>query len=120
MTLEFQNKQIHYTDTGKGETLVLLHGFLESKEIWTNFIPEFSKYGRIITIDLPGHGKSECIEEVHTMELMAQARFCCTMGISAFIFRFCGLMVNGPVDSRYMLAPCTWHPPRLVVAYSTP
>lgn len=72
MVIKFQNKQVHYTDTGRGETLVLLHGFLESKEIWSEFIPEFSKYGRIITIDLPGHGKSECISEVHTMELMAQ------------------------------------------------
>lgn len=68
----FEGKKIHFTETGKGETLVLLHGFLESKEIWSDFIPEFSKYGRIITIDLPGHGQSECIAEVHSMEMMAE------------------------------------------------
>ncbi len=55
-----------------------------------------------------------------TMELIAQARFCCMIGMSALSFRFCGLMVSGPTDSMYMLAPCTWQPPRLVVAYSTP
>lgn len=51
----------------------MLHGFLESKEIWTEFIPEFSKYGRVVTIDLPGHGRSEVIDEIHTMELMAES-----------------------------------------------
>lgn len=73
MTIDFQNKKIHYTSEGTGETLIMLHGFLESKEIWTEFIPEFSKYGRIITIDLPGHGDSECLAEVHSMELMAES-----------------------------------------------
>ena len=73
MKVRFRNKNIHFTDKGTGETLVLLHGFLESKEIWTNFIPQFSKYGRIITIDLPGHGNSQVIDEVHSMELMAEA-----------------------------------------------
>ncbi len=73
MKIQFQNKDIHLTDNGTGETLVLLHGFLESKEIWTDFIPQFSQYGRIITIDLPGHGQSECLGEIHSMELMAEA-----------------------------------------------
>ncbi|SDK85560.1 Pimeloyl-ACP methyl ester carboxylesterase [Salinimicrobium catena] len=73
MKIRYRNKDIHYTSEGTGETAVLLHGFLESKEIWTDFIPEFLKYGRVITIDLPGHGESEVIEEVHTMELMADA-----------------------------------------------
>ncbi|MFD2517181.1 alpha/beta fold hydrolase [Salinimicrobium flavum] len=73
MKIKFQTKEIHYTSEGTGETLVLLHGFLESKEIWTEFIPEFSKYGRVITIDLPGHGVSEVIDEIHSMELMAES-----------------------------------------------
>lgn len=73
MKIIFRNKHIHFTSAGTGETLVLLHGFLESKEIWTTFTPQFSQYGRIITIDLPGHGRSEVLDEIHTMELMAES-----------------------------------------------
>lgn len=51
----------------------MLHGFLESAKIWEEFLPEFSKYSQVITLDLPGHGQSECIQEVHDMELMAEA-----------------------------------------------
>ena len=51
----------------------MLHGFLESSTIWDEFVPEFSQYRKIITIDFPGHGKSGCVNEIHSMELMAEA-----------------------------------------------
>ena len=73
MTTNFQGAEIHYSVVGEGEATILLHGFLESSRIWEEFLPEFSKYGKIITMDLPGHGKSEIISEVHSMELMAEA-----------------------------------------------
>ena len=72
MELLFNNTPIHYTSTGSGDPVILLHGFLESKEIWEPFISEFSQYGQVVTIDLPGHGQSGCISEVHSMELMAE------------------------------------------------
>ncbi|MDO9510313.1 MAG: alpha/beta fold hydrolase [Bacteroidales bacterium] len=67
----YQNKKIHFTDQGEGKTIVLLHGFMESLGIWTNISNDLSKNFRIICIDLPGHGLSECIAEEHSMELMA-------------------------------------------------
>ncbi|WP_029033939.1 alpha/beta fold hydrolase [Salinimicrobium terrae] len=72
MILDFKEAEIYYSVVGEGEATVLLHGFLESSKIWEEFLPEFSRYGKIITIDLPGHGKSECIGAVHSMELMAE------------------------------------------------
>jgi pimeloyl-ACP methyl ester carboxylesterase len=69
----FKNAKIHYNDFGKGEPIVLLHGFLENLTMWDNFIPILSKKNRIITIDLLGHGKSDCIGYIHSMELMAEA-----------------------------------------------
>ncbi len=65
--------KIRYADIGKGRVIVLIHGFLESLEVWfgNGFAQELSKIYRIIAIDLPGHGKSECIGYVHRMERMA-------------------------------------------------
>ena len=73
MTINFGGAEIYYSVVGEGEATVLLHGFLESSKIWEEFLPEFSHYGNIITVDLPGHGRSGCINEVHSMELMAEA-----------------------------------------------
>ena len=72
MMLQFQNTRIHYTTKGEGNTLILLHGFLESLEIWEEFQKELSKHRQVVCIDLPGHGKSGNNGELHTMEFMAQ------------------------------------------------
>jgi pimeloyl-ACP methyl ester carboxylesterase len=69
----FKKARIHYSDQGKGPVVVLLHGFMESTAMWKNLISELQSNYRIIAIDLPGHGKSECLGYVHTMEDMADA-----------------------------------------------
>ena len=67
----FKNKKIFYSDSGKGNTIVLLHGFPESSKIWDSFRDQLSESFRVIVIDLAGFGKSECLEAVHSMELQA-------------------------------------------------
>ena len=64
---------INYSVEGSGVTLVLLHGFCEDKTIWDNFkLPLLSKY-KIITVDLPGFGKSLPGTKHISMEWMAEA-----------------------------------------------
>jgi pimeloyl-ACP methyl ester carboxylesterase len=64
---------IAFTDTEKGyPNIVLLHGFLESKEVWKEWSERIPSHYRIVTIDLPGHGASETIGYYHSMELMAE------------------------------------------------
>lgn len=63
-----KNTRIAYTDTGKGTAIVLLHGFLENSSMWDYFLADFSKKYRIITIDLLGHGSTEALGYVHSME----------------------------------------------------
>lgn len=73
MILQHKGSNIFYTDQGKGKTVVLLHGFLENSKMWDAFLPQLTKSNRIICIDLLGHGKTECLGYVHSMELMAEA-----------------------------------------------
>lgn len=72
MVSYFNQVPIHYTITGKGPSLVLLHGFLLSATIWDELAPKLSKKNNVIIIDLPGHGESGCVSKIHTMELMAE------------------------------------------------
>ena len=73
MTLNYKNISINYTIEGEGEAVVLLHGFLENMDMWNDFLPVLSENHQIIRIDLLGHGKTECLGYVHTMEDMADA-----------------------------------------------
>ncbi|OFY53974.1 MAG: hypothetical protein A2X22_01590 [Bacteroidetes bacterium GWF2_49_14] len=53
--------------------MVFLHGYLESLNIWNSFIKGFPAGFRIISIDLPGHGRSGVPGPVSTMDEMARA-----------------------------------------------
>jgi len=71
--VRYKNIEIGYSVSGKGNTLVFLHGFLETSSMWDAFVTEFSKTHKVITIDLLGHGKTGCIGLVHSIENMANA-----------------------------------------------
>lgn len=64
---------LNFERKGNGkETLVLLHGFMENLTIWNDLEPYLSDHFSLLKIDLPGHGRSEILAEVQTMELMAE------------------------------------------------
>jgi len=71
----YKNTKISFTDQGKGTAVVLLHGFLENKTMWDKYVSALSKNHRVITIDLLGHGETECLGYVHTMEDQADMIF---------------------------------------------
>ncbi len=74
--VNFQGIPINYQDIGSGKVVVLLHGYLESLEIWGQFAEELAKNFRVLSIDLLGHGKSGTFADCNSMELMADATNC--------------------------------------------
>ena len=72
MNIVYKNTKVHFTSTGKGSAIVLLHGFLENSTMWNNIVEVLSKKNRIICIDLLGHGKTENLGYVYTMNEQAK------------------------------------------------
>ncbi len=64
----YKNTKIAYAETGKGTTVVLLHGFLENSTMWNSHVETLAKRNRLVCIDLLGHGQTNCLGYVHTME----------------------------------------------------
>jgi pimeloyl-ACP methyl ester carboxylesterase len=50
---------IFYTDTGSGLPVILIHGFCETHEVWSELANDLSAGHRVICIDLPGFGFSD-------------------------------------------------------------
>ncbi len=71
--LSYKQGQIRFRDQGSGPAVIFLHGFLESLDMWEEYTGRLSKAFRVISIDLPGHGQSDCLGYVHPMEVMAEA-----------------------------------------------
>lgn len=72
-TVEYKDTFIRYRDEGTGDPVVLLHGYLESLEIWDGFADELAADYRVICVDLPGHGRSGVYSAIDTMAIMADA-----------------------------------------------
>lgn len=62
---------IAYRDSGGGDPIVLLHGYCGSHRYWDEVLPTIEFHGRVIAVDLRGHGQSSAAEGVYTMEQMA-------------------------------------------------
>jgi len=71
--IKFRDATLRFSDEGQGNAIVLLHGYLESIEIWNGFSGELAKKYRVISIDLPGHGKSGVFSKIDTMAVMADS-----------------------------------------------
>lgn len=68
-----RNIDVFYTDHGEGTCIVLLHGYLETRKIWNDFVKHFPKGFRLIAIDLPGHGDSGTWGTQHQMDDLAES-----------------------------------------------
>jgi pimeloyl-ACP methyl ester carboxylesterase len=70
--LTYASHDIYYEVHGQGpRTLVFIHGWTGSQEIWKYQLDAFPEY-RVIAIDLPGNGRSSRREGVpYTMEMFA-------------------------------------------------
>ena len=50
--------RLHYLVAGKGEPVILLHGYAENSHMWRPLIPELAKTHTVIAPDLRGFGQS--------------------------------------------------------------
>lgn len=71
-SIEYRGAKLSYQIQGKGRAIILLHGFLGAKEVWKKYIPRLSKQYKVIALDLPGHGESDSLGYLHSMEIMAE------------------------------------------------
>ena len=59
---------VEYHVGGTGEPLLLLHGLAGSTGNWVELVPELVARYRVISVDLPGHARSEPLGRGATME----------------------------------------------------
>lgn len=69
--LEVGQRHYRYIIKGEGPVMILLHGYLESVDIWGAFAQKLSTWFKVVLIDLPGHGKSSGLLKPPTVEGMA-------------------------------------------------
>src|SRR5437879_13567108 len=64
--------KLHYLIAGKGNPVVLLHGYAESSHMWLPLIAKLSDKHTVIAPDLRGFGQSSAPPDGYTKKAMAQ------------------------------------------------
>jgi pimeloyl-ACP methyl ester carboxylesterase len=99
---------LHYRSFGEGETLVFLHGFLESSTMWS-YLPLNEIQRHCVLIDLPGHGESILADasEIPSIRFMAQQVLDVLNELSITEFSIVGHSLGAYVGLELcQLAPC--------------
>ncbi|MDT0558579.1 alpha/beta hydrolase [Ichthyenterobacterium sp. W332] len=97
MIKQHKGIKIFYEDEGKGPVVLLLHGFLETSAMWKEIKSEIIKTNRVVTVDLLGHGKTESLSYVHSMDDMADAVFTVINHLNITKFNAIGHSMGGYV-----------------------
>src|ERR1700759_4380849 len=69
---EVNGVRLHYLIAGKGDPIVLLHGFAETGRMWLPLIAKLSDKHTVIAPDLRGFGQSSTPADGYTKAAMAQ------------------------------------------------
>jgi len=69
---EVNGVRLHYLVAGKGDPVVLLHGFAESSHMWLPLIAKLSDKHVVIAPDLRGFGQSSAPTDAYTKAAMAR------------------------------------------------
>ncbi len=62
----------HIESFGEGKPLLLIHGWGMHGGIWGSIVEDLAQHFRVICVDLPGHGKSEPLDEF-TLDRLVQS-----------------------------------------------
>jgi len=66
--VEVEDGRLYYDVSGKGPSLVLIHGAWASHEWWRWQVPELSKDYQVLSIDIRGHGKSSPLKRAYSVD----------------------------------------------------
>jgi len=69
---EVNGVRMHYLVAGKGDRIILLHGYAENSHMWRPLIVELAKTHTVIAPDLRGFGQSSRPENGYDKKTMAQ------------------------------------------------
>jgi len=101
-SVEVADHTIYYLEGGKGETILLLHGFGSEKDHWLRFAKFLTPNNHVVAMDLPGFGESSKRDKVHytigaQVEMLDQ--FVGKLGLKKF--HIVGNSMGGSISGKY-------------------
>lgn len=93
--IKINNQSLHYLDRGDGHVLLFGHSYLWDSSMWEKQILEFSKHYRCIVPDLWGHGRSSPLNEIPSIQSLADDHWALIEALNIKSCSIIGLSVGG-------------------------
>ena len=101
-SIEVGKLHIEYLEGGKGEVLLLLHGFGGNKDNWTRVARYLTPHFRVIAPDLPGFGESSSdMEASYTYAAQVNRLHKFMAAIEVRVFHLGGNSMGGNIAGNY-------------------
>lgn len=101
-TCQIQDIEMTYLEGGKGQTIVLIHGYSANKDNWNQMAKLLTDHYRVVIPDLPGHGESsKLLSKSYTIRDQIQRlnAFLSKLGIKEF--HLAGSSMGGTIAGGY-------------------
>jgi abhydrolase domain-containing protein 6 len=101
-SLQVGDHQIRYSEGGKGEPVVMVHGFSASADNWNRMAARIGKQYRVIAPDLPGWGESTRLDAAsygYPIQVERLHRFLQQLGLKRF--HLMGHSMGGCIAATY-------------------
>jgi pimeloyl-ACP methyl ester carboxylesterase len=100
---KFNNIETYYEIHGEGTPLILIHGIGASHKLWQPQIEPFSKYLKVITYDVRGHGESSGSNGKYSIKLFASDLKALLDTLNISRAHLCGLSMGGLIAQQFVL-----------------
>lgn len=100
--IKLKNYTAHYLEAGKGENLILLHGWSIDAEALTPIIKELSINFRVLTPDLLGFGRSSKLPLNANLDTMTDFIFEFIKIFNFESFCLCGISMGGTLSLKIL------------------
>ena len=71
-TVKVNGIDMYYEVYGEGEPLLLLHGWTQSSNFWSEYIPTYAQHFKVYAIDLRGHGRTSQLTDDFSIKKSAK------------------------------------------------
>jgi len=105
-----QGLELNYHEHGRGEPLILLHGFAQDSTAWVDVVPNYSRFFRVLVMDMRGAGLSEVPEPGYTPQDLAADVIALMDHAQIGRAHFAGFSLGGAAGLELAIA----HPDRLL------
>jgi 3-oxoadipate enol-lactonase len=104
---QFDDRHIHYTDTGAVDgksALLFIHAYTCNASLWQPMIARFASRFRCLALDLPGHGQSDPSQKASDMAYLADWSIAVLDHVGLDRAHVCGLSIGGMVGQQLGLS----------------